>query len=216
MRVIVTRPEAQAAALADALRERGFEPVLCPLIETIPIEDGPIQVGGYDWVVLTSANGAAELARRHSGPLPRVAAVGATTAQELESRGISVAFVPREASQQGLVAEFPRPLGRILFVGAEGTGTLIESELGADVRAVYRTQELPQDVMPSGDVVLLASGSAARAWAKLGIDLPAISLGPRTTAAAAAAGVKVVGEARTPDTRGLVDCAAAWRNSSRS
>jgi uroporphyrinogen-III synthase len=93
---------------------------------------------------------------------------------------------------------------------------LLESELGADVRAAYRTRELVPNVMPSGDIVLLASGSAARAWAKLRIDLPAISIGPQTTAAAVAAGVSVVGEAHTPDARGLVDCAAAWRDSSRS
>jgi uroporphyrinogen-III synthase len=216
MRAIVTRPEAQAAGLAEELRERGFEPVLCPLIGIVPIDDGPIEVEGYDWIVLTSANGATELARRHDGVIPRVAAVGVATAQELESHGIPVAFVPREASQHGLVAEFPRPNGRVLFVGAEGTGELLESELGADLRPVYRTRELVLDAMPSGDLVLLASGSAARAWAKVGIDLPAISIGPQTTDAAVAAGVNVVSEARTPDVRGLVDCAAAWRDLSRS
>jgi uroporphyrinogen-III synthase len=216
MRVIVTRPEAQAAALAAALRERGFVPVLCPLIETVPIEDGPIEVDGYDWIVVTSANGATQLGRRHLGLVPRVAAVGATTALELANHGVPVDFVPGDASQHGLVAELPRPAGRVLFVGAEGTGELLESELNADVRAVYRTRELVPDSPPSGELVLLASGSAARAWAKLGIDLPAISLGPQTTAAAIGAGVEIVSEARTPDVQGLVDCAAAWRNSLRS
>jgi uroporphyrinogen-III synthase len=216
MRVIVTRPEAQSSALADSLREQGFEPVVCPLIETVPIDDGPIEVGGYDWVVVTSANGAAELARRHLGTLPRIAAVGAATARELESHGIRVDFVPSDVSQSGLVADFPRPAGRVLFVGAEGTGELLESELDADVRAVYRTRELRPDTPPTGELVLLASGSAARAWAKLGLELPAISIGPQTTAAAAAAGIAVVSEARTPDVQGLVDSAAAWRDSSRS
>lgn len=216
MRVIVTRPEAQAAGLAAALRERGFDPVLCPLIETVPIGDGPIEVDGYDWIVVTSANGATQLAQRHLGQLPRVAAVGAATAQELATYGVPVEFVPGDASQHGLVAEFPQPAGRVLFVGAEGTGELLEAELGADVRAVYRTRELVPDPPPSGELVLLASGSAARVWAKLGLDLPAISIGPQTTAAAGAAGVKVVSEARTPDVQGLVDCAAAWRASSRS
>jgi uroporphyrinogen-III synthase len=216
MRVIVTRPEAQSATLAESLREHGFEPVVCPLIETVPIDDGPIEVDGYDWVVVTSANGAAELARRHLGPLPRIAAVGAATAQELQSHGIRVDFVPDAANQGGLVAEFPRPAGRVLFVGAEGTGELLESELGADVRAVYRTRELRPGTPPAGELVLLASGSAARAWAKLGLELPAISIGPRTTAAAAAAGIDIVSEARTPDVQGLVDSAAAWRDSSRS
>jgi uroporphyrinogen-III synthase len=216
MRVIVTRPRAQAEPLAAALRERGFEPVLCPLIETVPIDDGPVEVGGYDWIVVTSANGAAQLARRHLGYLPRVAAVGAATAQVLAEYGIEVDFVPRDASEAGLVAELPRPHGRILFVGADGTGELLQSELDADARYVYRTRELEPESPPAGDLVLLASGSAARAWAKLGVDLPAISIGRRTTAAALAVGTEVVGEARTPDVQGLVDCAAAWRDSSRS
>jgi uroporphyrinogen-III synthase len=216
MRVIVTRPQSQAEPLAVALRERGFEPVLCPVLETVPIDDGPVDVGGYDWVVVTSANGAEQLARRHVGYLPRVAAVGAATAQVLADHGIAADFIPRDASQAGLVTELPRPHGRVLFVGAEGTGELLQSELDADARYVYRTRELEPQAPPAGDLVLLASGSAARAWAKLGVDVPAISIGRSTTAAALAAGIEVVGEARTPDVHGLVDSAAAWRDSSRS
>lgn len=216
MRVIVTRPRAQAEPLAAALRAREFVPVLCPLIETVPIDDGPVEVRGYDWVVVTSTNGAEQLARRHLGHLPRVAAVGAATAQVLADYGIAADFVPRDASQAGLVAELPRPHGRILFVGADGTGELLQSELAADARYVYRTLELQPESPPSGDLVLLASASAARAWGKLGVDLPAISIGRTTTAAARAAGIVIVGEARTPDVQGLVDSAAAWRASSRS
>lgn len=215
MRVIVTRSQGQAEPLAEALRQRGFEPVLCPLIETVPIEDGPIDVDGYDWVVVTSANGAEQLARRRRGSLRHVAAVGSATAQALADHALPVAFVPGDSSQEGLVAELPRPAGRVLYVGAEGTGGLLESELGADVRAVYRTRELRPATQPDGDLVALASGSAARAWAKLGIALPAISIGPRTTAVARSEGIEIVGEARTPDVQGLVDSAAAWRDSSR-
>jgi uroporphyrinogen-III synthase len=216
MRVVVTRPRVQAEPLAAALRERGFEPVLCPLIETVPIDDGPVVVDGYDWVIVTSATGAEELARRHLGDLLRVAAVGAATAEALANDGIPVDFIPRDPSQEGLVAELPRPVGRILFVGAEGTGGLLQSELEADTRYVYRIRELQPESPPSGDLVLLASGSAARAWAKVGVDLPAVSIGPRTTAVALAVGIAIVGEARTPTVQGLVDSAAAWRASSRS
>src|ERR671931_1332296 len=98
MRVIVTRPREQATPLAEALRAAGFEPVVCPLVEIEPITDGPIEAAGYDWVVVTSANGAEELARRHLGYLPRVAAIGAATAQVLADYGIAVDFVPRDAS----------------------------------------------------------------------------------------------------------------------
>jgi uroporphyrinogen-III synthase len=215
VRVIVTRPPAQAEELAEALRNAGFEPVLCPLLEIEPIDDGPIELDGYDWVIVTSANGAAELARRHAGPLPRIAAVGEATAAALVEQGLEVSFVPSVSSQEGLLAELPRPVGRALFVGAAGARRLIADELPADFRAVYRTLELTPEA-PVGDLVLLASPSAARAWEKLGVRLPAITIGPQTTAAARLAGLDVVAEAKAQDVAALVDSAAAWRASSRS
>jgi uroporphyrinogen-III synthase len=215
MRVIVTRPQAQAEPLLSALRAQGFEPIACPVIATEPIDDGPIDVTGYDWVIVTSANGAAELGARHIGVLPRVAAVGELTAAALEAQGIAVELVPTLASQEGLLAELPRPVGKALFVGAEGARRLLADELPADFRAVYRTVEL-MPVPPDGDLVLLASPSAAAAWAKLGSVLPAITIGPQTTAAALDAGLTVVAEADTQNVTGLVDSAAAWRASLRS
>jgi uroporphyrinogen-III synthase len=189
--------------------------VLCPLIEIEPIEDGPIGVDEYDWVIVTSANGAAELARRHAGALPRIAAVGDATAAALAEHGLEASFVPSVSSQEGLLAELPRPVGRALFVGAAGARRLIADELPADFRAVYRTVELTLEP-PAGDLVLLASPSAARAWAKGGPRLPAITIGPQTTEAARLAGLDVVAEAKTQDVAALVDSAAAWRASSRS
>jgi uroporphyrinogen III methyltransferase / synthase len=216
VRVIVTRALTQAAPLADALRREGFDVVVCPLIEIEPIEDGPIDVRSYDWVIVTSATGAEQLAGRHLGTLPRVAAVGPATAQALRRRGIGVDFVPAVSSQEGLVSEFPRPAGRTLFVGAEDARGLIGSDLGADFRPVYRTRLLRPETPPDGDVVILASSSAVRAWASIGLQLPAISIGRQTSAAAAEAGIEVICEARTADVEGLVDCATAWRASSSS
>jgi uroporphyrinogen-III synthase len=215
MRVIVTRPRTQAEPLLTALRAQGFEPIACPVIETEAIADGPIDLSGYEWVIVTSANGAAELAARHIGQLPRVAAIGETTAAVLAARGITVDFVPSLASQEGVLAELPRPVGRALFVGAERARRLLVDELPADFRAVYRTVELAPPP-PDGELVLLASPSAAQAWAKLGSTVPAITIGPQTTAAALAAGLTVVAEAATQDVDGLVDSAARWRASSRS
>ena len=215
MRVVVTRPQAQAEPLLNALRAEGFEAVACPVIETEAIDDGPIDVSGYDWVIVTSANGAIELAARHRGELPRVAAVGEATAAALAADGIAVDLIPTVASQEGLLAELPRPVGRALFVGAERARRLLADELPADFRAVYRTVELVPP-LPDGDLVLLASPSAADAWAKLGSTLPAITIGPQTTAAARAAGLTVVAEAVTQDVAGLVDSAALWRASSHS
>jgi uroporphyrinogen-III synthase len=215
MRVIVTRPQAQAEPLLAALSAQGFEPVACPVIATESIADGPIDVRGYDWVIVTSANGAAELAERHRGELPRVAAVGEPTAAALRAGGLPVDFVPSLASQEGLLAELPRPVGRALFVGGESARRLLVEDLPADFRAAYRTVEL-SPAPPDGELVVLASPSAAQAWAKLGLTVPAVTIGPQTTAAALDAGLTVVGEAATQDVAGLVDSAALWRASSRS
>jgi uroporphyrinogen-III synthase len=53
-------------------------------------------------------------------------------------------------------------------------------------------------------VVVLASPSAARAFAAIGRRVPAVSIGPETTAAAEQAGVEILREARTHDLEGLV------------
>ena len=58
---------------------------------------------------------------------------------------------------------------------------------------LYRTRELRPERFPDADLVVLASASAARAYAAVGIETPALSIGPQTTAAARAAGVDVVG-----------------------
>jgi uroporphyrinogen-III synthase len=57
---------------------------------------------------------------------------------------------------------------------------------------------------PDGDAVVLASGSAARAYAGIGGSAPAVSIGPETTRVARSVGLEVVGEAPTHDLAGLV------------
>lgn len=204
MRVIVTRAEAQAAPLAAALREARFDVVVCPLIEIEPIDDGPIDVRGYDWVIVTSVNGVTQLARRRVGALPRVAAIGEATAAALREHRLGVDFVPSKATQDALVAEFPRPVGRALFVGAEGARDLIVSDLGAELRPVYRTRILRPDPLPRGDLAVLASPSTARAFAALGLDVPVVTIGPQTTAAARKAGLAVAGESSSATIEALV------------
>jgi uroporphyrinogen-III synthase len=203
MRVIVTRAHGQDEPLASALRRRGHDVVSVPLIEIERIDDGSIDVDGYDWIIVTSANGAAELATRSRGRLPRVAAIGEATATVLRAHGIEPSFVPRVSTQEGLVEEFPRPVGRALFVGAAGARRVIVEGLGAEFRAAYRTRELRPAHLPAGDVVVLASPSAARAFASLGAAIPVVTIGPQTTTAARGASLTVVAEARRADVEAL-------------
>jgi uroporphyrinogen-III synthase len=208
VRVIVTRPEGQADELAERLRALGHEVVLCPLVRIEPLGDEPIDVTRYDWVIVTSVNGAHEFGRRRHGRPRRVAAIGPATAAELAEHGLEADLVPRVATQEGLLDELPRPAGKVLVAAAEGARRLLVEELGADFVPLYRTIELRPAEPPGGDLVVLASGSAARAFAALGLDVAAVSIGPQTTAAAEAAGVGVVAEAATHDLDGLLEAIA--------
>jgi uroporphyrinogen III methyltransferase/synthase len=202
VKAIVTRPRAQARPLVDALEALGVEVVECPLIEIERTSDEPIDASGYDWLVVTSPNGADEIARRGRN-LPRVAAVGPGTAESLRMHGIEPAFVPVESSQEGMLREFPRPAGRVLFAAAEGARRGPIDELRADFVPLYRTRLLTPDP-PAGDVVVLASGSAARAYAGVGGSAPAVTIGPETSRVARSVGLAVLREAATHDLDGLV------------
>lgn len=202
MRVIVTRPRAQAGPIVERLEALGAEVIECPLIEIERSSDAEIDGSGYDWLVVTSPNGAEEIARRGRN-LPAVAAVGPGTAEALRARGIEPAFVPSESSQDGLLREFPRPAGRVLFAAAEGARRGPIDELGADFVALYRTRLLAPDP-PAGDVVVLASGSAARAYAGVGGRVRTITIGPETSRVARSVGLTVAAEARSHDLDGLV------------
>src|SRR5919201_5974654 len=197
VRVIVTRPRDQAGPLADRLEQLGYEVVACPLIEVERTSDEPIDASGYEWLIVTSPNGADEVARRGRN-LPKLAAVGPGTAERLREHGLEPDFVPRVSSQDGLLDEFPRPAGRVLFAAAEGARRRPIEELRADFVPLYRTRLLAPDP-PPGDVVVLASGSAARAYAAVGGAAPAVTIGAETTRVARPLGLDVAREAATHD-----------------
>lgn len=207
MRVIVTRAADQAEPLVSRLLALGHEVVLCPLIRIDRIGSEPIELSGYDWVVVTSPNGARELIRRSRGAPERLAAIGPGTAAALIRLGVAPDLVPRVSTQEGLLAEIPRPAGRVLLAAAEGARMLLVEELDADFVPLYRTTLL-RPVPPPGDVVVLASASAARAFGALGMPVPAVTIGPQTSAAAREAGLHVVAEADRHDLGGLVEAVA--------
>ncbi len=199
MRILLTRPEGRNEELADALGAAGHEVECVPLVALEPLGDEPIDLDGYDWVLVTSAMGARELRRRGRGRPGAFAAIGRVTADALGGADL----VPRVSTQEGLLSELPRPAGRVLFAGAEAARRLLVEKLGADFVPLYRTRELTPE-LPDADLVVLTSPSAARAYAALGRSGPAISIGPETTSAARSLGLEVVAEAQSQDTRGLL------------
>ena len=201
MRVLVTREE-----LVARVESLGHDPVFCELIRVEPLGDQPVDAHAYDWLVVTSRNGAHELARR-GVTANRIAAIGPATAEALESHGLHVDLVAATHTQEGLRDELPG--GSLLLAAAEGARRDV---LEADFLPLYRTIELRPDV-PDADVALLMSGSAARALSATGARLPVVAIGPRTAAEARAAGLEVIAVATTHDLEGLVE---ALRSSSWS
>ena len=204
MRVVLTATEASAAPLAAALAAKGFEVETCPLVAVEALPGPLLRATEYDWVLLTSRNAVEPLLERLEGPLPRVAAVGPGTAEALRDHGIEPALVAGVSTQEGLAAELPRPAGRVLFAGAEGARDVLVRELGADFVPLYRTVPLRPERFPAADLVVLASSSAARSFAALGLDPPCVSVGPVTSAEARSLGLRLAAEAGTHDRNGLV------------
>lgn len=117
MKILITRPRAQADEFTEKLRNAGFEPILFPVIEIQPIENNVAleraleKLDCYEWVVFTSVN-AVEVVfsppsvsphfLRKWGECPegtrgvRVAAIGPKTAEALRKHGIEPYFVPEE------------------------------------------------------------------------------------------------------------------------
>jgi uroporphyrinogen III methyltransferase/synthase len=191
--VLVTREE-----LVARVESLGHEAIFRELIRVEPLGDEPVDARAYDWLVVTSRNGAEELARR-GVTANRIAAIGPATADALRAHGLPVDVVATTHTQEGLRDELPE--GTCLLAAAEGAR---QDVLDADFVPLYRTIELRPDV-PEADVALLMSGSAARALAATGARLRVVALGPQTATEAQAAGLDVVAVARTQDLDGLVE-----------
>lgn len=239
--VLTTRPSDQAGGLHRALAARGLEPVTVPTIRVEPVPPGGeldamvAGIGTYDWMAVTSANGARALvgAIERSGTpgaLPRWAAIGSGTAHVIEAAGQHVAFMPSIADGAALAEQLPIAAGQhVLVVRGDRAGTRLADRLrarGASVDDVvgYRTIEGPADVRPrlrsaleraAPSVVVFASGSAVRGLVALSsglaidvLAIPAVAIGPHTAAAARTAGFAVIATATSPDAEAIAAAVA--------
>ncbi len=222
--ILVTRPRSAGDVLVGALERRGYRVVSVPTVTTEPITFDTGSLAGYEWVVVTSPQGVGAIGQFPSGP--RFAAVGEATAAALRARGVDVAYVPATSNGASLGAGLPDVSGRrIALVRASAAGADLPAILrrrGAvvDEFTAYRTLEGPVDSAPilsaamdAADVkaVVFASGSAVRGYVSLGgrTDIPAVTIGPRTTLAARESGFEVIAESAEQSAEALAAAVAS-------
>jgi uroporphyrinogen III methyltransferase/synthase len=203
-RLLVPRPSGQAGRTARAIRERGGEPSVLPLIEIAPAPD-PAALGAalahlasYDWVLFTSENGVVRAldalratgrdARAFGGT--RIGVIGPRTGAALERYGLVPDLVAEEHVGEGLARdilkqETPR---RVLLLRALSARDALPSTLRAagamvDVVAAYETKPAPgvstqlRELCEGRllDAVLLTSSSTAENLVeRLGADAPGL------------------------------------------
>jgi uroporphyrinogen-III synthase len=160
----------------------------------------------------------------------RWAAIGSATAAALDAIGVPVALIARDSSGMGIAAELGARWHlrgrRVLLARADAASPDLPMALrgaGAVVEDVvaYHTLEAPPesavavaDALADEDLaaVVVASGSAVRGLMALASDaglarravgIPAVSIGPSTTAVARDLGFVTIVEAERPSVEGL-------------
>ena len=233
-RVVVTRTRTQASSLKARLLDHGAAVIELPTIVIDDPEDGGValrraaaQVHTYDWVVLTSANGAERLldclndARDLGGV--RVAAIGPGTADALARAGIRADLVPSHFVAEGLLDEFPNPPvareGRVLLARAAVAREVLPDGLrsfgwNVDVVEAYRTRsaapsDAALDAAADADIITFTSSSTVERYLEMAGTRrrpPIVAcIGPVTAATARQNGWAVDIEAPVHSIEGLVN-----------
>jgi uroporphyrinogen III methyltransferase / synthase len=241
-RVVVTRAREQAGELVMRLQAQGAATIEVPAIEIREPADGGAalaaavdRLGDYDWVALTSPNGARRLldavrergrdARAFAGA--RLAAIGPGTAAALADANLAVDLVPPRFVAESLLDALPAPSatgGRLLLVRAAVARDVLPEGLrgkgwDVDVVEAYRTEQAPlaeeqAAAVAAADVVTFTSSSTVSNFlgAMGGRPIPpvVIAIGPITATTAREHGLAVDVEAEVHTIDGLVDSLVAW------
>jgi uroporphyrinogen III methyltransferase/synthase len=195
-KIVVTRAAEQARELTARLTELGATVILLPVIsfadpaDFSPLDAAIAALGGFDWVLFTSANAARFFARRcrTRGIEPRaaqsgerslfVATVGPATSEAAAAEGFLVGHMAEEFQGSALARELAEDLAgrRVLLPRGDLAAADLPTALraaGADVTEVicYRTLEVDSaapeavEAVRRGDVDVVSffSASAFRA-----------------------------------------------------
>lgn len=194
-RVAITRSREQAGGLAAKLAALGAELLELPLITVSKevskqnLADVFLELGGYDWIVFTSANGVHYFFEEfhrvfddiRSLGLMRFAAVGEATAEAIRAQHIKIECQPKVATAEALADEMIATGSLdsakvLLVVGNLNRDELLkkleEARAIVDRLQVYKTEKtdltgdpVAADFRARGaDAILFASSSAVQSF----------------------------------------------------
>lgn len=169
--LLVPRPAEQGRATATAIRARGANARLLPAIELRdPADPAPLrraiaELGSYDWVLFTSANGVTRFTRALSAAgldarafaRAKIGVIGPKTALALESFGLRADLVAEEFVGEGLAQA-------VLSRGAPGRVLVARAQVARDVLPeLLREAGALVEVVPVYETVSADAGEALRA-----------------------------------------------------
>jgi len=194
-RIAITRSREGNSELAALLAERGAEVLELPLIRVSKevsketLADVLLELGGYDWLVFTSANGVRYFFEEFNRifddiralGLVRIACVGEATARSIRDLHLRVECQPKTATAEALADEIiatgSLDSAKVLVITGNLnretlTRKLEEARAIVDQLQVYKTEmnDLSQDPAArefrarGADAILFASSSAVRAY----------------------------------------------------
>jgi uroporphyrinogen-III synthase len=113
LRILVTRPAAQAVKLCNLIEQQGGEAFRFPTLAIVGLQPEAAMLQAAidsNWLIFTSTNAVDFAITAFGGKMPylkaRIAAVGQSTADALRRSGLQVDCVPQtEFSTEGLLAE---------------------------------------------------------------------------------------------------------------
>lgn len=187
-RVLILRPEPGASATMERARARGLDAIKIPLFEIEAVEWQAPEAGGFDGLLLTSANAvrfAGEQLQSLRG-LPAYA-VGDATAEAAREAGFDIASAG-DSGVERLLGSIDAELKLLHLAGEDRTARDARQEI--EVVTVYRSK--PRDDVDvsaaTGSVALIHSPRAGRRFAELIADKNSISIATISREAADAAG----------------------------
>lgn len=240
LEVVVTRTREQASQLSAALRAQGAAPVEVPVIRIDEPADGGARLreaataaATYDWIVLTSPNGAdrfvAQLRDGRDLGAARLAAIGPGTAAVLARHHLVADLVPDRYVAEGLLDALVATAdgtARALVARAAVARDVLPDGLRAagwevDVVEAYRTVPVEptvaeRDAVAAADAITFTSSSTVTNFVDaFGLDaLPPLvaCIGPVTAATARELGIEPSVEATEHTIDGLVEALVAHRS----